>query len=82
MKQFAFCRVCRQNQNQGKGHKYAVKHKQHLSQLLSKARKKIEEIRFFIEEVSPLQDEGRSCNKYWCHFCEQDIDEKQSLFAR
>jgi len=82
MKQFMFCRVCRQNHDKGKGHKYGVKHKQNLAEFLSKARKKIENVRLHLTEAVRLQDEERRRENFWCSFCDQDIDERGSLYVR
>jgi ribosomal protein L24E len=82
MKQFMFCRVCRQNHDKGKGHKYGVKHNQNLAEFLSKARKKIENVRLHLTEAVRLQDEERRREKFWCSFCDQDIDERGSLYVR
>jgi len=82
MAPFMFCRVCRINHDKGKGHKYGVKHKQYLAEFLSKARTKIQDIRSSLKEVALLQDEGRCRTKFWCSFCELEVDESEIAFAR
>ncbi|KAG0628292.1 hypothetical protein M758_1G015600 [Ceratodon purpureus] len=83
MAPFMFCRVCRVNHDKGKGHKYAVKHKQRVGELLSKARSKIQEIRVLLKDVTLLQDDDRrGRTNFWCAFCEQEVDENESLFNR
>lgn len=79
MAPFTFCRVCRINHDKGKGHKYGVKHKQYTAEFLSKARTKTQEIRSSLKEVAPLQDGG---TKFWCSFCELEVDENEGAFAR
>jgi hypothetical protein len=87
-KQYRYCTVCRQNHQQGKGHKYSTKHKQRLTQLLSKAHKRIQEIRVFLlnnnnvsSRLQPPQEDHQQQRKFWCHFCEQEIvEEKQISF--
>lgn len=77
-----FCPVCRIHHDKVKGHKYGVKHKKYLTEFLSKARKKLQDVRLSMKEVTTLQDEDRDRSKFWCAFCEQEIDEKKSVFVR
>jgi hypothetical protein len=87
-KQYRYCSVCRQNHQQGNGHKYSTKHKQRLTQLLSKAHKRIQEIRVFLlnnnnvsSRLQPPQEDHQQQRKFWCHFCEQEVvEEKQISF--
>nr|XP_024379043.1 TITAN-like protein isoform X2 [Physcomitrium patens]PNR52919.1 hypothetical protein PHYPA_009294 [Physcomitrium patens] len=76
-----FCPVCRIHHDKVKGHKYGVKHKKYLTEFLSKARKKLQDVRLSMKEVTTLQDEDRDRSKFWCAFCEQEIDEKKSVFV-
>jgi hypothetical protein len=85
-KQYHYCSVCRQNHQQGKGHKYSTKHKQRLTQLLSKAHKRIQEIRAFLlnnnnvsSRLQPLQEDHQQQRKFWCHFCEQEVVEEKHI---
>lgn len=80
-KQFAFCSVCRRNHDQGKAHKYGVKHKQRRDQLLGRAHRKIQEVQLFLRNATPLREEDKGVNKFWCYFCEEDITEEHSVFA-
>ncbi|KAJ7528540.1 hypothetical protein O6H91_15G007400 [Diphasiastrum complanatum] len=80
-KDFSFCQVCRRNHNQGRGHRYSAKHKECLAQFLSRALNKIQDVRFFLENVQRLRDEDRYRNKFWCYFCEEEVGEQGSLFA-
>jgi hypothetical protein len=80
MAPFTFCPVCRANHDKGKGHRYGVKHKQYLGEFLSKARSKVQDIRVSLMEVTLLQDDGRGRTKFWCAFCEQEVDEEESTF--
>lgn len=82
MAPFVFCPVCRINHDKGKGHKYGVKHKQSLGAFLSKARSKVQDVRLSLEEVSLLQDDGRGRTRFWCAFCEQEVDEAASSITR
>ncbi|CAM6064415.1 unnamed protein product, partial [Sphagnum tenellum] len=85
-KQYRYCSVCRQNHQQGKGHKYSTKHKQRLTQLLSKAHKRIQEIRVFLlnnnnvsSRLQPPQEDHQQQHKFWCHFCEQEVVEEKHI---
>ncbi|CAM6118783.1 unnamed protein product [Calypogeia fissa] len=80
---FEFCRVCRQNHNQGRGHRYSNKHKQSLELLQGKMLKKIQEIRQYVKNVVPVTDraQAQDRNKFWCRFCEQEVIEKDSSFV-
>ncbi|CAM6040879.1 unnamed protein product [Sphagnum compactum] len=84
-KQYRYCSVCRQNHQQGKGHKYSTKHKQRLTQLLSKAHKRIQEIRVFLlnnnvsSRLQPPQEDHQQQRKFWCHFCEQEVVEEKHI---
>ena len=82
MTPFSFCPVCRIHHDKGKGHKYGVKHKQYLGEFLSKARVKIQDVRLWLKEVALLQDDPRGRTKFWCAFCELEVDEKASRFPR
>lgn len=80
-KQFEFCKICRFNHNQGKGHKYSSKHQQQLAFLLAKAHQKFKDVSFFRKNPSWLREEDRSRNKFWCHFCEEEVSEENSVFV-
>ncbi|KAL3684285.1 hypothetical protein R1sor_002307 [Riccia sorocarpa] len=80
--QHQFCRVCRQNHDQGKGHRFGTKHKQRLDALLKKIQKNVQEVRFFLKNAMLLKaNSDSSSNKFWCHFCEQEIREESGRVA-
>lgn len=78
MAPFMFCRVCRISHDKGKGHKYGAKHKQYLADFLSKARAKIQGIKSSLKDVALSEGEG----KFWCSFCELEVNEIKNAFAR
>lgn len=75
------CEICRVNHDQGKGHKYSVKHKKSLAQLLGKFQKKVQDILYFAKNPMLLRPEDKDRNRFWCAVCHQDIDERDSIFA-
>ncbi|RHN73786.1 putative Coiled-coil domain-containing protein [Medicago truncatula] len=79
--EFEFCKVCKINHDQGLRHKYFPKHKQSLSTFLSRFKNKLSDVRFFLKTPSPLTPQLASGNRFWCVFCDQDIDEHSSSFA-
>lgn len=79
--EFEFCKVCNLNHNQGLRHKYFPNHKKSLSTFLSRFQKKISDIRFFLKNPITLGPELASRNRFWCVFCDTDIDELGSSFA-
>ncbi|KAL2652441.1 hypothetical protein R1flu_020569 [Riccia fluitans] len=79
--EYQFCRVCRQNHDQGKGHRFATKHKQRLDALLKKTLKDVQEVRFFLKNAIRLKANFGNSSKFWCHFCEQEIHNDKSGFA-
>ncbi|XP_015882188.2 TITAN-like protein isoform X2 [Ziziphus jujuba] len=79
---FEFCEVCKLSHDQGHRHKYFPSHIKSLSTFLSRFHdNKISDIRFFLRNPSPLRSEHSSRNRFWCVFCETDIDELGSSFA-
>ncbi|KAG6548422.1 hypothetical protein Mapa_009909 [Marchantia paleacea] len=79
--QYQFCRVCRQNHNQGKGHRFSTKHKLRVEALLKKFQKNIQEVKFFLKNAMRLRDDFGNRSKFWCNFCEQETSEDKSEFA-
>ncbi|KAJ7945702.1 TITAN-like protein isoform X1 [Quillaja saponaria] len=79
--EFEFCKVCKLNHDQGQRHKYFPNHKKSLSTFLSRFQTKLSDIRFFLKNPIPLRPEYASRNRFWCVFCDADIDELGSLFA-
>ncbi|XP_054795666.1 TITAN-like protein [Prosopis cineraria] len=79
--EFEFCKVCNLNHNQGLRHKYFPSHKKSLSTFLSRFRKKFSDISFFLKNPTILRLEHASRNRFWCVFCDTDVDELASSFA-
>lgn len=80
--EFEFCEVCKLNHDQGHRHKYFPSHTKSLSTFLSGFHnKKLSDIRFFLKNPSLLRPEHSSRNRFWCVFCERDIDELGSSFV-
>ncbi|XP_022736685.1 TITAN-like protein [Durio zibethinus] len=79
--EFEFCKVCKLNHNQGQRHKYFPNHKNCLSVFLSRFQNKIDDIRFFLKNPTALRPEHADRNRFWCVFCDTDVDELDSSFA-
>ncbi|KAJ0112186.1 hypothetical protein Patl1_01220 [Pistacia atlantica] len=79
--EFEFCKVCNRNHDEGQRHKYFPSHKKSLSNFLSKFKTKITEIRFFLKNPTIFCNEHAFRNRFWCVFCDSDIDELGSSFA-
>ncbi|KAK8465751.1 hypothetical protein PHAVU_009G166301 [Phaseolus vulgaris] len=79
--EFEFCKACGINHDQGLRHKYFPNHKKSLSTFLSRFRKKLSDVRFFLNAPIPLNPQLASRNRFWCVFCDQDIHEHSSSFA-
>ena len=79
--EYEFCKVCNLNHDQGQRHKYFPSHKSSLSNFLSRFQAKHSDVRFFLKNPSPLRPELASKNRFWCVFCDSDIDEIGSSFA-
>lgn len=79
--QYQFCRVCRHNHNQGKGHRLSTKHKLRVDALLKKFQKNIQEVKFFLKNAMRLRGDFGNRSKFWCNFCEQETSEDKSEFA-
>ncbi|TKY73642.1 TITAN protein [Spatholobus suberectus] len=79
--EFEFCKVCNINHDQGLRHKYFPNHKKSLSTFLSRFRKKLSNVRSFLNAPIPLNPQLASRNRIWCVFCDQDINEHSSSFA-
>ncbi|KAK7410999.1 hypothetical protein VNO78_02301 [Psophocarpus tetragonolobus] len=79
--EFEFCKACNINHDQGLRHKYFPNHKKSLSTFLSRFRKKLSDVRFFLNAPIPLNPQLASRNRFWCVFCDLDIDEHSSSFA-
>ncbi|KAE9604266.1 hypothetical protein Lal_00002284 [Lupinus albus] len=79
--EFEFCKVCNINHNQGLRHKYFPNHNNSLSNFLSRFRNKLSDLRFFLNNPIPLVPQFASRNRFWCVFCDEDVDEFDSSFA-
>ncbi|KAI9079731.1 hypothetical protein K1719_038352 [Acacia pycnantha] len=79
--EFEFCKVCNLNHNQALRHKYFPGHKKSLSSFLSRFRNKFSDISFFLKNPTILRPEHASRNRFWCVFCDTDVDELTSSFA-
>ncbi|CAN1318261.1 TITAN-like protein [Linum perenne] len=79
--EFEFCKVCKLNHDHGNRHKYFPNHTKSLTTFLSRFQTKLSDIRFFLKNPSVLQPELASRNRFWCVFCDADIDEIGSSFA-
>ncbi|KAG8487994.1 hypothetical protein CXB51_018152 [Gossypium anomalum] len=79
--EFEFCKVCKLNHNQGPRHKYFPNHKAALSSFLCRFQNKINDVRFFLRNPNVLRPEHADRNRFWCVFCDTDVDELDSSFA-
>ncbi|KAK3183126.1 hypothetical protein Dsin_030412 [Dipteronia sinensis] len=79
--EFEYCKVCNRNHNEGQRHKYFPSHTKSLSNFLSRFQNKITDIRFFLKNPSVLRPEHASRNRFWCVFCDFDVDELGSSFV-
>ncbi|KAK7302246.1 hypothetical protein RJT34_13131 [Clitoria ternatea] len=79
--EFEFCKACNINHDQGLRHKYFPNHKKSLSTFLSRFRHKLSDVRFFLNAPIPLSPQLASHNRFWCIFCDRNIDELSSTFA-
>ncbi|WRX18589.1 CCDC84-like - like 1 [Theobroma cacao] len=79
--EFEFCKVCKLNHNQGPRHKYFPNHKNSLSAFLSRIQNKINDIRYFLKNPTIIRPEHAERNRFWCVFCDADVDELDSSFA-
>ncbi|PKI43362.1 hypothetical protein CRG98_036258 [Punica granatum] len=79
--QFEFCTVCNLNHDQGQRHKYFPSHKKSLSACLSRFESKLADVRFFLRNPAALRPEHASRNRFWCIFCDVDVEELGSSFA-
>eukprot|EP00898_Chlorokybus_atmophyticus_P000689 jgi/Chlat1/1620/Chrsp127S01884 len=79
---YAFCGVCRLSHNQRRRHVYSQRHVARLKEVLSKAEAKLKEVRWMLAHPQPLIDQRtREANRYWCAFCEEEIQELDSTWA-
>ncbi|CAI8601981.1 unnamed protein product [Vicia faba] len=79
--EFEFCKVCNINYDQGIRHKYFPKHKKSLSTFLSRFQNKLSDVRYFLKTPTSLSPQLASRNRFWCVFCDQDINELVTSFA-
>ncbi|XP_057972291.1 TITAN-like protein isoform X6 [Malania oleifera] len=79
--EFEFCEVCNLNHDQGRRHIYFPNHKKSLSSFLSRFSAKLSDVRFFLKNPNFLRPEHASRNRFWCVFCNRDVDELGSSFA-
>ncbi|KAB2020278.1 hypothetical protein ES319_D07G058000v1 [Gossypium barbadense] len=79
--EFEFCKVCKLNHNQGPRHKYFPNHKTALSSFLCRFQNKINDVRFFLRNPNVFRPEHADRNRFWCVFCDTDVDELDSSFA-
>ncbi|KAL9243393.1 hypothetical protein vseg_017286 [Gypsophila vaccaria] len=83
---YEYCKVCRINQKQGRKHKYMPRHNNTLSSLLTRFLHKLSLLQhslshptFFLpQHVSS----SSSSSSFWCIFCDFDVDDTASSFAR
>ncbi|XP_023000902.1 TITAN-like protein [Cucurbita maxima] len=78
---YEYCLVCKLNHDQGQRHKYFPNHKKSLSAFLSRFEIKLSDVRFFLNTPFPLTPEYASHNRFWCIFCNVEVDENDSSFA-
>ncbi|XP_022137269.1 TITAN-like protein isoform X2 [Momordica charantia] len=78
---YEYCIVCKLSHDQGQRHKYFPNHKKSLSTFLSRLESKLSDVRFFLNTPSRLPPEYASRNRFWCIFCEIEVDENDSSFA-
>ncbi|XP_030542251.1 TITAN-like protein isoform X2 [Rhodamnia argentea] len=78
---FEFCKVCKLNHDKGQRHKYFPNHKRSLSEYLNRFLSKLDDVRYFLDNPSPLRPEHVSRNRLWCVFCDIDVEELDSSFA-
>lgn len=78
---FRFCSICKINHNLGRKHIFTNKHREKLREKLEKAKNRVNDVKFFIENVRKLQKGEESCNKFWCFFCHTEIREHGSQFV-
>ncbi|XP_050223885.1 TITAN-like protein isoform X2 [Mercurialis annua] len=81
VKEFEFCKVCKHNHDEGQRHKYFPKHKKFLSAYLSRFQNKLADVKFFLKNPSLLRPEHSSTYRFWCVFCDTDVNEIGSSFA-
>jgi len=69
---FAYCRVCRSNHNNGKGHKYQKKHKLALEKTLLKQAQIVSEYKLLStnENMPPTTENTIT----WCIFCDSEVN--------
>ncbi|GMH16729.1 hypothetical protein Nepgr_018570 [Nepenthes gracilis] len=79
--EFEFCQVCRINHEQGRRHNYFPSHANALSLLFSRFHKKVVDARFFLKNPNFIHPEHAAHNRFWCVFCDCDVDELGSTFA-
>ncbi|CAN0829114.1 TITAN-like protein [Linum grandiflorum] len=79
--EFEFCKVCKLNHDHGNRHKYFPNHTKSLAAFLSRFQTKLSDIRFFLRNPCLLQPQLASRNRFWCVFCDADVDEIGSSFA-
>lgn len=78
---YEYCLVCKLNHDQGQRHKYFPNHKKSLSAFLSRFEIKLSDVRFFLNTPFRLSPEYASQNRFWCIFCDVQVDENDSSFA-
>lgn len=78
---YEYCLVCKLNHDQGQRHKYFPNHKKSLSAFLSRFEIKLSDVRFFLNTPFRLTPEYASHNRFWCIFCNVEVDENDSSFA-
>ncbi|XP_038894293.1 TITAN-like protein isoform X2 [Benincasa hispida] len=78
---YEYCFVCKLNHDQGQRHKYFPNHKKSLSAFLSRFEIKLSDVRFFLKTPFPLSPEYSSHNRFWCIFCDVQVNENDSSFA-
>jgi hypothetical protein len=76
---YTYCRVCRHNHNHGKKHRYQTKHKVALEKTLNKEAAKVQEYRYYINNVT-LSASEETANS-WCMFCDKEIPKESNRIA-
>ncbi|KAL9262203.1 TITAN-like protein [Drosera capensis] len=80
-KQFEYCKMCRINYDNGRKHNYFHRHVNSLAAFLSRFQTKLSEIRSLVADPMLLNHDLAPRSRFWCVFCDCDIDEVGSDIA-
>ncbi|XP_062521370.1 centrosomal AT-AC splicing factor-like [Corticium candelabrum] len=76
--EYAFCKVCRIHHNAGRRHNFTKKHKDRLSVILLKFRKKeswmVKDARRCLKKPVVEEGEVEPDAKIWCYCCEEEVN--------